>query len=56
VIVPLVGGACGACHTSVPMNRRSQIRTGAVLGNCEACGAILYPPELVGSHRDGPGK
>lgn len=56
VIVPLVGGACGACRTAVPLNRRSQIRTGAVLGNCEACGAILYPPELVGSHRDGRGE
>lgn len=49
VVVPLVGGSCGACHTSVPLNRRSQIRTGAVLHGCEACGAILYPPELVGS-------
>ena len=42
---PLVGGACGACHTSVPLNRRSQIRAGAVLDGCEVCGAILYPPE-----------
>jgi hypothetical protein len=49
VVVPLVGGACGACYTSVPLNRRSQIRTGSVLAGCEACGAILYPPELVGS-------
>lgn len=49
VVVPLVGGACGACHTSVPLNRRSQIRTGSVLDGCEACGAILYPSELVGS-------
>ncbi len=49
VVVPLVSGACGACHTSVPLNRRSQIRAGSVLAGCEACGAILYPPELVGS-------
>ena len=49
IIVPLVGGACGACHTSVPLNRRSQIRAGSVLAGCEACGAILYPPELAGS-------
>jgi uncharacterized protein len=49
VVVPLVGGACGACRTSVPLNRRTQIRTGSVLDSCEACGAILYPPELVGS-------
>jgi predicted nucleic acid-binding Zn-ribbon protein len=45
VIVPLVGGACGACHTSIPLNRRSQIRSGSVLDGCEVCGAILYPPE-----------
>ena len=45
VIVPLVNGACGACHTSIPLNRRSQIRAGTVVDNCEVCGAILYPPE-----------
>jgi uncharacterized protein len=49
VVVPLVGGACGACRTTVPLNRRAQIRSGAVLDSCEACGAILYPPELAGS-------
>jgi uncharacterized protein len=45
VIVPLVGGACGSCHTSIPLNRRSQIRSGSILDGCEVCGAILYPPE-----------
>jgi predicted nucleic acid-binding Zn-ribbon protein len=49
VVVPLVGGACGGCHTAVPLNRRTQIRTGLVLDACEACGAILYPPEPDGS-------
>ena len=49
VVVPLVGGTCGACHTSIPLNRRSQIRSGAVLDGCEGCGAILYPPEAEGS-------
>ena len=49
VIVPLVGGACGSCHTAVPMNRRSQIRAGQVVDACEACGAILYPSEPAGS-------
>ena len=44
VVVPLVGGTCGSCHTAVPMNRRSQIRAG-VIDACEACGAILYPSE-----------
>ena len=45
VIVPLLGGSCGACHTTIPLNRRSQIRAGTVVDNCEVCGAILYPPE-----------
>jgi predicted nucleic acid-binding Zn-ribbon protein len=49
VVVPLVGGTCGACHTSVPLNRRSQIRSGAILDGCEGCGAILYPPEEPGA-------
>lgn len=49
VVVPLVGGTCGACHTSVPLNRRSQIRSGAILDGCEGCGAILYPPETPGA-------
>lgn len=49
VIVPLVGGTCGSCHTAVPMNRRGQIRAGYVVDACEACGAILYPSEPTGS-------
>jgi predicted nucleic acid-binding Zn-ribbon protein len=49
VVVPLVGGACGGCHTAVPLNRRSQIRAGSVVDGCEACGAILYPSEQGGS-------
>jgi predicted nucleic acid-binding Zn-ribbon protein len=42
VVVPLSGDACGACFTAVPRNRRSQIRSGALLDGCEACGVILY--------------
>ncbi|MEO8089568.1 MAG: hypothetical protein ABI703_04655 [Gemmatimonadales bacterium] len=49
VVVPLVGGTCGSCHTAVPMNRRGQIRAGLVIDACEACGAILYPSETAGS-------
>jgi predicted nucleic acid-binding Zn-ribbon protein len=49
VVVPLVGGTCGACHTSIPLNRRSQIKSGAILDGCEGCGAILYPPESTGA-------
>ena len=49
VVVPLAGGACGGCHTAIPLNRRSQIRSGTVIESCEVCGAILYPPESEGS-------
>lgn len=49
VVVPLLGGTCGSCHTAIPMNRRSQIRAGHVVDACEACGAILYPSEPAGS-------
>jgi uncharacterized protein len=49
VIVPLMGGSCGACHTSIPLNRRSQIKSGQVLDACEVCGVILYPQETPGS-------
>jgi predicted nucleic acid-binding Zn-ribbon protein len=54
VVVPLVGGSCGACHTSIPLNRRSQIKSGQVLDACEVCGVILYPQETAGS-ADGAG-
>jgi uncharacterized protein len=54
VIVPLVGGSCGACHTSIPLNRRSQIKSGQVLDSCEVCGVILYPQEMSGG-ADGAG-
>jgi hypothetical protein len=43
VVVPLRGDACGACFTSIPRNRRSQIRAGTHIEGCEACGVILYP-------------
>jgi predicted nucleic acid-binding Zn-ribbon protein len=49
VVVPLLGGSCGACHTFVPLNRRSQIKAGTVVETCEVCGAILYPPEAARS-------
>jgi len=45
VVVPLNGDACGACFTAIPRNRRSQIRAGAVIEGCEACGVILYSAE-----------
>jgi uncharacterized protein len=42
VVVALEGDSCGACHTAVPMSRRSHIRAGALIEACEACGVLLY--------------
>lgn len=42
VVVALTGAACGACYTTVPLNRRSQIRAGTLIEFCESCGVILY--------------
>jgi len=48
VVVPLVGATCGGCFTSIPLNRRTQIRSGQAIDGCEACGAILYAPDPPG--------
>lgn len=45
VVVALDGAACGACYTTVPLNRRTQMRGGAVIEFCESCGVILYSSE-----------
>ncbi|MFN8650314.1 MAG: hypothetical protein U0133_00235 [Gemmatimonadales bacterium] len=45
VVVALDGAACGACYTTVPLNRRSQIRAGTLIDACESCGVILYADE-----------
>lgn len=42
VVVAMNGPACGACFTTIPLHRRSQIKNGSVLGGCEVCGVILY--------------
>jgi predicted nucleic acid-binding Zn-ribbon protein len=42
VVVALAGPACGACFTTVPVNRRGQIKSGSVIEGCESCGVILY--------------
>lgn len=47
VVVALRGEACGACFTSVPRNRRTQIRAGVLLDNCEACGVILFAEDAA---------
>lgn len=42
VVVAMNGPACGACFTTIPLHRRTQIKNGSVLGGCEVCGVILY--------------
>jgi predicted nucleic acid-binding Zn-ribbon protein len=36
------GASCGACNTAIPMQRRNQILSGAVIETCEGCGVLLY--------------
>ena len=36
------GASCAACNTMIPMQRRNQIMSGAVIEACEGCGVLLY--------------
>jgi hypothetical protein len=36
------GASCAACNTMIPMQRRNQILSGAVIEACEGCGVLLY--------------
>jgi predicted nucleic acid-binding Zn-ribbon protein len=45
VVVALNGAACGACFTTVPLSRRTVIKSGEAVEGCESCGVILYFPE-----------
>ncbi len=47
VVIALEGAACGACHTAVPLNRRSQMRAGTLIDACESCGVLLYSAEII---------
>jgi predicted nucleic acid-binding Zn-ribbon protein len=38
------GASCGACNTAIPMQRRNQIMSGAIIEACEGCGVLLYAP------------
>jgi predicted nucleic acid-binding Zn-ribbon protein len=46
-VVPLVGYACSACFSAIPVSRRGEIRAGLLVEGCEACGVILYAPETT---------
>lgn len=41
-LYPLEDGACGHCHTAVPLHKRQQIINGPVVEACEACGVLVY--------------
>jgi len=41
-VVPLRNGACGACHTRLPLSASADARRGFLPEGCEACGVILY--------------
>ena len=34
--------SCGSCDTSIPLQRRLPMSTGAVIEPCEGCGCLLY--------------
>jgi predicted nucleic acid-binding Zn-ribbon protein len=41
-LYPLEAGACGHCHTAVPLHKRQQIVNGPNVEPCEACGVLVY--------------
>lgn len=46
-LYPLHAGACGHCFTAVPMHRRQEIQNASELVVCEACGVLVYDPEVA---------
>ncbi len=52
-------GACGHCFNMVPLQIRTEIRSGTKMIRCEACGVILTPPgpelpEAPATQQDAP--
>ncbi len=41
-VFPLVGGACSACDTAIPVQRRHTMQATGTIELCEACGVLLY--------------
>ena len=41
----LNGMACGACDTTIPMQRRNLMLNGGGIDVCEACGVLMYHPD-----------
>jgi len=52
-VAPLThDGACSNCYGMVPVQRQNEIRHGAEMIRCEACGVILAPPTPVEGDED----
>ena len=41
-VFPLNGGACSACDTAIPVQRRYTMQNTGAVELCEACGVLLY--------------
>ena len=44
-VFSLVDGACGACDTSLPVQRAKQMAVRGSIEVCEGCGVLLYATE-----------
>jgi predicted nucleic acid-binding Zn-ribbon protein len=42
VVYPLAGGACSACDTAIPVQRKYTMQNTGSIELCEACGVLLY--------------
>ncbi|HKS07802.1 MAG TPA: hypothetical protein VJR92_15975 [Gemmatimonadaceae bacterium] len=42
VVYPLTGGACSACDTAIPVQRKYTMQNTGSIELCEACGVLLY--------------
>jgi uncharacterized protein len=43
-VYELMDGACSACHTALPVQRRLTMQATGAIELCEACGVLLYAP------------
>ncbi len=44
-LFPLESGACGACDTAIPVQRRQAMTISGSVEVCEACGVLIYAKE-----------
>lgn len=53
-VAPLTAdGACSNCYGMIPPQRQNELRHGADMIRCEACGVILAPPDSESGDGDG---